>query len=113
MVRTYPRPNIDVTYTPAMDDYLKSFIQGISAPDKPLKELQDNMLDIFGPLCTAFEKLLSMESTIATNGAVQLDAASANPRPRGNMSTRGSGIRGQDQFRRFQNPQSFKAFQPY
>ncbi len=31
-VRSYPRPDVDEVYTPALDDYLKPFIQGITAP---------------------------------------------------------------------------------
>ena len=46
-------------YTPAMDDYVKELIQGITAPDKPLKDLKDNILDLSGPLCKIFENLLA------------------------------------------------------
>lgn len=49
LVKAYPRPNVDAIYTPAVDDYLKPFIQGIMAPDKPLKDLLDNILAMFGP----------------------------------------------------------------
>ena len=52
LVKSYPRPDVDEVYTPAMDDFLKPFIQGIMAPDKPHKDLQDNILDMFGPLCS-------------------------------------------------------------
>ena len=48
LVKTYPRPNVDVAFTPAMDEYLKPFIQGVTTPDKPHKELQDKVLDILG-----------------------------------------------------------------
>lgn len=60
LVRSYPRPDVDAVYIPTMDDYLKPLISGIMAPDKPLKDLQDNILDTFGPLCTMFENLLAM-----------------------------------------------------
>jgi hypothetical protein len=52
---TYPKPNVDAVYTPAMDEYLKPFIHGVyvATPDKPHKDLQDSVLDVFGPLCTA------------------------------------------------------------
>ena len=42
-----------------MDDYLKELIQGITAPDKPLKDLKDNILDLSGPLCKIFENILA------------------------------------------------------
>ncbi|CAB4013556.1 Hypothetical predicted protein [Paramuricea clavata] len=74
LVKTYPRPNVDAVYTPAMDEYLKPFIQGVATPDKPHKDLQDSVLDVFGPLCTAYENLLSMESTMTSDGVVELDA---------------------------------------
>ncbi|CAB4011109.1 Hypothetical predicted protein [Paramuricea clavata] len=74
LVKTYPRPNVDAVYTPAMDEYLKPFIQGVATPDKPHKDLQDSVLDLFGPLCTAYENLLSMESTMTSDGVVELNA---------------------------------------
>ena len=77
-VKTYPRPNVDVAFTPAMDEYLKPFIQGVTTPDKPHKELQDKVLDILGPLCTVFENLANMESSIDTDGVIQLDATSVH-----------------------------------
>ena len=76
LVKSYPRPNVDSVYTPALDDYLKPFIQGGSAPDKPLKELQDNILDIFGPLSTVYENLISMLHTIGSDAVIQLDKES-------------------------------------
>ena len=78
LVRSYPRPNIDAVYTPSMDDYLKPLIPGIMAPDKPLKDLQDNILDTFGPLCTMFENLLVMLDCLGNEGVVQLDKSSIN-----------------------------------
>ena len=76
LIKTYPRPNVDVAFTPAMDEYLKPFIQGVTTPDKPHKDLQDKVLHILGPLCTAFENLANMESSIATEEVIQLDAMS-------------------------------------
>ena len=78
LVRSYPRPDVDAVYTPSMDDYLKPLIPGIMAPDKPLKDLQDNILDTFGPLCTMFENLLEMLDSLGNEGVVQLDKSSIN-----------------------------------
>ena len=78
LVKTYPRPNVDVAFTPAMDEYLKPFIQKVTTPDKPHKELQDKVLDILGPLCTVLENLANMESSIDTDGVIQLDATSVH-----------------------------------
>lgn len=69
LVRSYPRPDVDAVYTPSMDDYLKPFIQGIMAPEKPLKELQDNILDLVGPLSTMFENFLAMRGITLTRMA--------------------------------------------
>ena len=76
LVKFYPRPNVDSVYTPALDEYLKPFIQGVSAPDKPLKELQDNILDIFGPLSTVYENLIATLHTIGSDAFIQLDKES-------------------------------------
>ena len=70
--------HVDAAYIPSMDDYLKPLIPGIMAPDKPLKDLQDNILDTFGPLCTMFENLLVMLDNLGSNGVVQLDESSMN-----------------------------------
>ena len=78
LLKTYPRPNVDVAFTPAMDEYLKPFIQGVTTPDKLHKELQDKVLDILGPLCTVFENLANMESSIDTDEVIQLDATSVH-----------------------------------
>ena len=60
----YPRPNVGSIYTPSLDEYLKPFVQGVSAPDKPLRELQHNILDIVGPLATVY--VLSMLNSNST-----------------------------------------------
>ena len=68
MVKTYPRPTVDVAFMPAMDEYVKPFIEGLATPDKPYKELQDKVLDVVGPPCTVFEHLANMGSSIPTEG---------------------------------------------
>jgi hypothetical protein len=73
LVKAYPRPDVDVVYTPSLDEFLKPFIQGIAGPDKPLKELQDKVLDIFGPLCTVYENLISMMNSIGSASAIELE----------------------------------------
>ncbi len=73
LVKAYPRPNVDVVYTPSLDEYLKPFIQGVAGPNKPLKELQDKVLDIFGPLCTVYENLISMMNTTGSDSAIELE----------------------------------------
>ena len=78
LVKTYPRPDVDAVYTPAMDEFLKPFIQGIIAPDKPIKDMQDNFLDVFGSISTMYENLLAMLEEIGDDGVIELDKASVN-----------------------------------
>ncbi|PFX34455.1 hypothetical protein AWC38_SpisGene717 [Stylophora pistillata] len=53
----YPRPNVDAVYTPELDDYSATLVQGGKAIDKDNCFLQDKVLDITGPLCMLFEHL--------------------------------------------------------
>lgn len=48
--RTYPRPDVDAVYTPAIDKYLTSLIPGVKTVDKENRFLQDRLLDAVGPL---------------------------------------------------------------
>ena len=73
LVKSSPRPNVNAVYTPLMDEYLKPFVQGITVPDKPLKEMQDHILDVFGPLSTVYENLLAMLESSSSDGIVELD----------------------------------------
>ena len=47
--------------------------QGTTLPDKSLKEMQDHVLDVFGPLSTVYENLLVMLESCNSDGAVELD----------------------------------------
>ena len=73
LVKASPRPNVNAVYTPSMDEYLKPFVQGITLPDKPLKKMQDHVLDVFGPLSTLYENLPVMLESCNSDGAVELD----------------------------------------
>ena len=55
LVREFPRPASEPAFTPTLDSYLISMIQGIKTPDNSLKEVQDKILDALGPLCTMYE----------------------------------------------------------
>ena len=73
LVKSSPRPNVNAVYTPLMDEYLKPFVQGITVPDKPLKEMQDHILDVFGPLSTVYENLLALLESSSSDGVVELN----------------------------------------
>ena len=48
--RQYPRPDVEVAYTPALDNYLCSLVSGVKQADKDGRFLQDRVLDILGPM---------------------------------------------------------------
>ena len=58
IVKDYPRPNVDAAFTPRLDSYLPGLMGGLTGPDAELREIQDKVLDIMGPLGTAHEHLL-------------------------------------------------------
>ena len=57
ITRTYPRPDVDSVYTPALDNYLPSLLPGIKTVDKDLRFLQDRVLDTLGPISMLFEHI--------------------------------------------------------
>ena len=48
--KEFPRPNVDAAYTPILDSYLVPLIAGIKSPDESLRDVQDKICDVFGPL---------------------------------------------------------------
>ena len=73
LVKTTPRPDVNAVYTRSMDGYLKPFVLGITLSDRPLKEMQDHILDVFGPLSTVYENLLALLGSSNSDGVVELD----------------------------------------
>ena len=57
IVREFPRPTSDAASTPNLDSYLPSMIGGAKVTDNNVRETQDKILDILGPLCTMYENL--------------------------------------------------------
>ena len=57
IVREFPRPTSDAASTPNLDSYLPSMISGAKVTDNNVRETQDKILDILGPLCTMYENL--------------------------------------------------------
>ena len=55
--REFPRPTSMAAFTPNLDSYLPSMISGAKVTDNNLRETQDKILDILGPLCTMYENL--------------------------------------------------------
>ena len=66
MSREYPRPSVDAVYTPELDDYIATLVQGARAIAKDNRFLQDKVLDITGALCMMFEHLTAMSNSSST-----------------------------------------------
>ena len=49
---------MDVAFTPRFVSYQPGLMGGLTGPDAELREIQDKVLDIIGPLGTAYEHLL-------------------------------------------------------
>ena len=58
IVKDYPSPILDTGFTQRLDSCLPSLIGGLTGPDAELREIQDKVLDVIGPLGTAQEHLL-------------------------------------------------------
>ena len=54
ITKDFPRPNVESVFTPVLDDYLSALATGAKEGDKESKKLQDQILDIVGPLSMAF-----------------------------------------------------------
>ena len=71
--KEFPRPNVDAAYTPNLDSYLVPLIAGIKGPDQCLRDIQDKICDIFGPLGVKHENLLPLVSATEDGEEVTLD----------------------------------------
>ena len=83
MCREYPRPNVDAVYTPELDDYIATLVQGAKAIDKENRVLQDKVLDIIGPLCMLFEHLTAMSDSSSKDLTLSQDQVLARQRGAG------------------------------
>ena len=57
IIREFPRPSSDAAFTPMLDSYLPAMISGAKVTDNNLRDMQDKVLDVLGPLCTIYENL--------------------------------------------------------
>ena len=76
--RSYPRPDVDAVYTPAVDTYLTSLVPGVKTVDKENKFLQDRLLDAVVPLSQSFEHIQGLLSETARGNDVTLSYAQLN-----------------------------------
>ena len=62
IIKEFPRPACDGAFTPSLDNYLTSMISGATITDNLLRDIQDKILGVLGPLCSLHETLLSCTS---------------------------------------------------
>lgn len=72
ITKEFPRPNVESVFTPVLDDYLSSLVAGAKGVDKESKKLQDQILDIVGPLSMAFEHVSSWQEGEDNPGSITL-----------------------------------------
>ena len=74
ILREFSRPASVAAFTPTLDNYLTSMISGIKIPDNSLRDIQDKLLHVLGPLCTLYEKCAMIYESM-DQGAITLDKA--------------------------------------
>ena len=74
VIKEFPRPASDGAFTPSLDNYLTSMISGAKITDNSLRDIQDKILDILGPLCSLYENITLMHRSLEDD-AVTLDKA--------------------------------------
>ena len=62
ITKEFPSPDVESVYTPVLDNYLSSLVAGAKGVDKEPKRLQDQILDVVGPLSMACEHVSSWQS---------------------------------------------------
>ena len=67
ITKEFPRPDVHSVYTPALDNYLSSLITGAKGVDKESKRIQDQILDVVGPIAMALEHVSSLQSSQQEN----------------------------------------------
>ena len=59
-------------FTSLLDDYLSALVTGMKGVDKESKKLQDQILNIVGPLSMAFEHVFSWQESEDNPGSITL-----------------------------------------
>lgn len=63
---------MESVFSPVLDDYLGTFVTGAKGIDKEAKKLQDQLLDVIGPLSMAFEHTSSWHENEDDSGSIAL-----------------------------------------
>ena len=77
IIREFPRPASEGAFTPNLDNYLNSMISGAKTQDNSLRDIQDKILDVLGPLCALHENFTLMQESIE-NEEIILDKATVD-----------------------------------
>ena len=72
IMKEFPRPNVESVFTSVLDDCLGSLVTGAKRVDKEAKKLQDQLLDIVGPLSMAFEHISLWQENEDDSGTITL-----------------------------------------
>lgn len=70
ITKEFPGPNVNLVFTPILDDYLGSLVTGAKGIDKEAKKHQDQLLDMIGPLSMAFEHISSWQENEDNSGSI-------------------------------------------
>ena len=77
IIREFPSPASVGAFTPILDNYLNSMISGDKTQDNSLRDIQDKILDVPGPLCALHENFTLMQKSIE-NEEIILDKATVD-----------------------------------
>ena len=77
IIRESPRPASEGAFTPNLDTCLNSMISGAKTLDNSLRDIQDKILDVLGPLCALHENLTLMQESME-NEEIILDKATVD-----------------------------------
>jgi len=64
VIKEFPRPASDGAFTPSLDNYLTSMISGAKISNNLLRDIQDKILDVLGPLCSLHENITLMHESL-------------------------------------------------
>ena len=65
IIREFLRPASEGAFTPNLDNYLTSMIKsGAKTQDNSLRDIQDKVLDVLGPLCALHENFTLIQESM-------------------------------------------------
>ena len=82
IIREFPRPLSDAAFTPMLDSYLPAMISGAKVTNNNLRDMQDKVLDVLGPLCTIYESHIPLvpSNTLSRNRIFGIHSKFSQPK---------------------------------